>query len=219
MNAIHSVGYLLCAGAITLCATAPLAHAQAAQSQTLNESRARQLQSQPPKLNTDQEWKSAVEFMQKYCPNRLAFVSQLQDRPIQFERAKERILKQYRQISNTKDAQVRDLALKQAQIQDQIFGALDQIRNTRDPRKKLEAQTVLKEAENQQVNVQIALRLLRISRLQSEVEEFQKKRQAYVDNWTKDELKRAATGNLDEGSKLSGNADIADGDASPPTKK
>src|SRR5579859_937266 len=173
MKVIDTTACLLCAGAILFVAAAlpaPLADAQSAQGQNQNgqtqNDKVRQLQSQPPKINTEQEWKDAVTFMQANCPNRLNFVLELQNRrPLQFDHARELMLKQYRQISNTKDSDIRDMAIKQAQIQDQVFGALIQYRTAKarnDQRKILEANTALREAENQQVNVQIAQRMLRI---------------------------------------------------------
>ena len=230
MKAIDTTAYLLCAGAILFGAAAlpaPQADAQSAQGQSqtgqnqAQNDRVHQLQSQPPKINTEQEWKAAVEFMQANCPNRLNFVLELQNRrPLQFDHAKELMLKQYRQISNTKDSDIRDMAIKQAQIQDEVFGALIQYRTAKarnEPRKVLEAQTALHKAENDQVNVQIALRMLRIQKLQVEIDEFNKKRQIYVDNWSKDELKRASTGEFDDANR-SGNAAIED-PGTPPTRK
>jgi len=225
MKASDTTSRLVCAGVLALGAVVfqgPLARAQTAQGQSqANDSRVRQLQSQPPKTNAEQEWKDAVAFMQANCPNRINFVlTQLQNRPLQLDRAKELILKQYRQINSTKDKDIHDMAVKQAQIQDQVFGALLEYRAAKsrnDQRRMLEVQKSLREAENQQVNVQIALRMLRIQHLKAEIEEFDKKRQSYVDNWTKDELKRATTGEfVDEGSSnRSGNAVIED----PPAVK
>jgi hypothetical protein len=225
MKTIDTAAYLLCAGAILFAGAAfhsPVADAQTAQGQSQSQSdKVRQLQSQPPKINTEQEWKAAVEFMQANCPNRINFViSQLQDkRPIQFDHAKELILKQYRQISSIKDQETYNLAKAQAQIQDQVFGAQLEYRAAKarnDQRGMFNAKKALTAIEEQQVEVQIALRSLRIKRLQKEIDDFNMKRRSYVDNWTNDELKRAINTEFDDGANRSGNATIED---PPPVKK
>jgi hypothetical protein len=221
MKAIDTTASLLCAGAlliggVALCA--PFADAQTAQGQSQSD-KIRQLQSQPPKI--DLEWKAAVDFMQTHCPNRINFVlNQLQNRPIQFDHARELILKQYRQIANTK-GDIHDMAVAQAEIQDRVFGALIEYRAAKarnDQRAMLDAQRKLRTAEELQVEVQISLRKLRIQRLQTDIEDFTKKKLTYAENWTKDELKRAATGEFDDGANRSGNAAIEDPPA-PPAKK
>src|SRR3954451_16110833 len=129
MKTIDATTFLLCAGALALgraALHAPVADAQTAQGQNQQgqnqNDKVRQLQSQPP--NIDLEWKAAVEFMQANCPNRMNFVAtQLQNRPIQFDHARELILKQYRQITGTKEEAIFKLAVSQAQIQDKVFGA------------------------------------------------------------------------------------------------
>jgi len=158
--------------------------------------------------------------MQANCPNRMNFVAtQLQNRPIQFDHARELILKQYRQITGTKEEAIFKLAVSQAQIQDKVFGAQLQYRAAKarnDQRGMLDAKTALRAAEELQVDVQIALRRVRIQKIQKEIEDFSKKRQSFVDNWTSDELKRAATGEFDDGSRRSGQAAVEE---PPPAKK
>ena len=159
--------------------------------------------------------------MQANCPNRMNFViNQLQDkRPIQFDHARELILKQYRQIANTKERDMHELAVAQAQIQDQVFGAQLQYRAAKarnDQRGMLEAKQALTRIEDQQVDIQIALRRLRIQKLQKDIDDFNKKRQTFVDNWTKDELKRATNGEFDDGASRSA---AIDEPPSPPAKK
>ena len=225
MKTIDTAACLLCAGAILFAGAAfhsPVADAQTAQGQSQSD-KVRQLQSQPPKINAEQEWKAAVEFMQVNCPNRINFViNQLQDkRPIQFDHAKELILKQYRQISSIKDPETYNLAKAQAQIQDQVFGAQLEYRAAKvrnDQRGMLNAKKALTAIEEQQVEVQIALRSLRIKRLQKEIDDFNMKRRSYVDNWTNDEIKRATNTEFDDGANRSGNAAIED-PGPPPAKK
>jgi len=223
MKTIDTAACLLCAGAILFAGAAfhsPMAAAQTVQGQSQSQSdKVRKLQSQPPKIDLD--WKAAVEFMQANCPNRMNFViNQLQDkRPIQFDHARELILKQYRQIANTKERDMHELAVAQAQIQDQVFGAQLQYRAAKarnDQRGMLEAKQALTRIEDQQVDIQIALRRLRIQKLQKDIDDFNKKRQTFVDNWTKDELKRATNGEFDDGASRSA---AIDEPPSPPAKK
>ena len=226
MKAIHTASYLFCAGAILFGGAtfhAPLADAQSAPGQSQNDARVRQLQAQPPKVNTEQEWRAAVEFMQAHCPNRINFVlTQLQNRPLQLDHARELILKQYRQIANTKDRE-HDMAVAQAEVQDKVFGALLEYRAAKarnDAIGAQKAQFALHKAEEDQVDIQIALRRLRILRLQQDIERFQKQRQSYANNWAKDELNRANNGEFDDGgARRSGDAAILDNDPSTPTKK
>jgi len=221
MKPIELIACLLCATVLAIGGARfhnNTVNAQSAQLQNQPDNRIKQLQSQPPKINTEQEWQAAVKFMQENCPNRANFVANLQGRPVQLERAKELILKQYRQISNSKVPAIHDVMVRQAQIQDVVFGALLQYRaakNQNDPRKKLEAENQLKLAENELVNVQIDLRKLRITELQAEIEKFQKKRQEYVLNWSKEELQKANSNNID-GTAKQGDADIQVNDDTPP---
>jgi hypothetical protein len=232
MKAIDSVAYLVCAGVLMVGGAGsprPHVNAQSAQSQSQTDARVRQLQSQPPKMNTDQEWRAAVQFMQSNCPNRITFVmTQLQNRPMQFERAKELILKQYLRIANTKDPLIQKVAVRQAQIQDNVFGLQMKIKNAGprpDPRDMMKWQNDLKIEMDQLVNVQIALREVHITHLQAEIERFKTNRQEYVNSWLKDELKKATASNLDVSGHDTGDAIIDEDNKSttpppaPPVKK
>jgi hypothetical protein len=231
MKAIDSAAYLVCAGVLALGGFGSgqsTVNAQSAQSQSQTDNRARLLQSQPPKINTDQEWRNAVEFMKANCPNRINFMmAQLQNRPIQFERAKELILKQYRPIAAQKDPELRNVAIKQAQVRDQVFGAQIKFKEAKlsnNAAKELEARTAMERAQNDQVTVEIALRMLRMAKLQSEIDTFQKRRQDYVKNWSKDELAKATANNLDGSAHGAEDAIVDDNSTippppAPPTKK
>ena len=225
MKVTDSLAYLVIAGLIVAGSAGPhipIVHGErAGQSQSQIDGRAKQLQQQPPRLNTDQEWKAAVEFMQENCPNRINFITnELQNRPTQLEHAKGLILKQYRQIVNIKDPQIHEIAVAQARIQDQVLGAQLKIKAAgRDQRKILDATTELKKAEEQRMVVQIALRKLRITRLQAEIDHFNKMHSEIVSNWTKEEVKKAISAGSDVTDHSTDDAVIDDSSAPPANKK
>jgi hypothetical protein len=210
MKVIQPIACVLC-GILLITDRAPRStiHAAAPQVSTGSTNRGQ-------KKDDNEEWTDVQEWMQNNCINQWKFYNdKLADRPAAQQRARKLMIEQYRNVTGTRNPQMRDALTDEARVRDNIFGVVLGYRRHDVNRPK--AQKLIEAQADDLAKVEIAIRVARINELKAEINDLQQKQKEYATQVATRELKQAdlPAGRL----SATGDAAVLQETTNPPTTK
>ena len=125
MRWIRLMALLVCAVPLAL-ATKQYSHWQPAARPNLNPSMDRDQPNRDTTPYTADEWAKVEKWMNGHCPNRMKFIERMSDNETLKEHAKQLLVERYRQIERSPF--LHDALVREAEAQDEIFGAQIKLR-------------------------------------------------------------------------------------------